>query len=50
MEAMKQAGMLESDLQYVLLPDANHLPMEQTTFGVRESFEKIVVNKVLELV
>jgi pimeloyl-ACP methyl ester carboxylesterase len=49
-EAMKQAGMLESDLQYVLLPDANHLPMEQTTFGVRESFEKIVVNKVLELV
>jgi pimeloyl-ACP methyl ester carboxylesterase len=37
------------DLTYVAMPEASHLPMEQTEGDVRETFEKIVVEKVLEV-
>ena len=48
-DCLSKSGMSEHDLEYVEMPIANHLPMEQTEGDVRETFEQIVVKKLLEL-
>ena len=44
-DAMRDAGM---DPEYELMPAAAHLPMEEESGGVRETFENIVVDIVRE--
>ena len=44
-DAMRDAGM---DPEYELMPAAAHLPMEEESEGVRETFENIVVDVVRE--
>ena len=42
---MRDAGL---EPEYALVPAAGHLPMEEESGGVRETFEKIVVGVVRE--
>ena len=44
-DAMRDAGL---EPEYALVPAAGHLPMEEESGGVRETFEKIVVGVVRE--
>ena len=44
-DAMRDAGL---EPEYALVPAAGHLPMEEASGGVRETFENIVVGAVRE--